>query len=87
MPGISPAKRAKKTKRVSSETATMLAMLESLPGAKRKYLTEKLRELMNEEISDQKWDTSLDSNSQPMLKMAVQALKEHRQGKSKPMNL
>jgi hypothetical protein len=83
---VSSSKRTKKTKSVSSETATMVAMLESLPGAKRRYLTEKLRELMNEEISDQKWDTTLDSNSQPMLKMAAQALKEHRQGKSKSMN-
>jgi hypothetical protein len=87
MHGVSSVKRAKKIKSVSSETITMLAMLESLPGAKRKYLTEKLRELINEEISDQKWDTIIDTNSQPMLKMAAQALKEHRQGKSKSMNL
>lgn len=86
MSALSSAKSAKKIKAVSSETATLFAMFESLSSAKRRYLTERLKELLNDEVSEQKWEKAFESNPQPMLKMASQALREHRQGKSKRMN-
>jgi len=78
---------SKAAKNISTETATVVGMLEALPSAKRKYLIEKLRELVSEEVAEQKWDSLLQSKPEPLLKMATKALKEHHDGKSKPMSL
>ncbi|NNM95582.1 MAG: hypothetical protein HKL88_09020 [Bacteroidia bacterium] len=77
----------RKTKNISTETATIVEVLEAMSAARRKYFVERLLEIVNEEIAEQKWDATLNFNPNPMLKIAEQAIKEHRKGKSKPLFL
>ena len=71
----------------SPETLTAMELLESIPQAKRKYIVEQLRSLVVEEEIEEKWDRLLESYPEPMLRMAKQAIQQHKTGKSKPMTL
>ena len=71
----------------SPETITAMELLESISPVKRKYIVEQLRSLVEEEGIEEKWDRLLETSPEPMLRMAKQAIQQHKSGKSKPMSL
>ena len=71
----------------SKETRTVIEIFEGLPAAKRKHLLEKVQDLNLEQESDTNWDNLLDSSPDPMIKMAKNALREHKSGRSKPSKI
>jgi len=69
----------------SKETTTAIGMLERVSATRRKLLVEKLQELLLEQESENKWEHLLETHPEPMLAMANNALREHKNGKSKLM--
>jgi len=74
-------------KTISADTETAIAILEDLPENRRKSVVEKLREIAFAETEDEKWDRLLEEHPEPMLQMAEAALKEHKVGLTKPLEL
>jgi hypothetical protein len=76
-----------KTTNYSKETRTVNEIFEGLSANKRKHLLEKIQELNLEQESESKWDTLLESSPDPMIKMAKNAIREHKSGHSKPAKI
>jgi hypothetical protein len=76
-----------KASKYSPEAITALEMMEKLSENNRKYVLEKLRDIVADTEVDTNWDNLLKEHPEPMIKMASKALKEHKEGKSTPMNL
>ncbi len=76
-----------KTANYSKETRTVIEILEGLPAAKRKHLLEKILDLNLEQESENNWDNLLESSPDPMIKMAKNALRNHKGGHSKPTKI
>ena len=73
-------------KTISADTTTAIAILEELSEDRRKSVVEKLRQIAAEEKSDENWERTLSKHPQPMLDMADEALKEHKNGLTKPLD-
>ena len=71
----------------SKETKTVIGMFEQLSAVRRKHLLEKIQELILEQESENKWEQLFETSPEPMLKMANNALRDHKNGKSKLMKL
>jgi hypothetical protein len=76
-----------KTINYSKETRTVIEIFEGLPANKRKHLLEKIQDMNLEQESESNWDNLLESSPDPMIKMAKNALKEHKSGHSKPTKI
>lgn len=71
----------------SKETKTIIRLFEQLLSLKRKQLLEKIQEITLDQQSENKWESLLESHPKPMIEMAKNALREHKNGRSKPMKL
>jgi len=71
---------------LSSETKTAIDLIENLPANDRKVIVEKLRDLIEEYEDEIGWDERFEKHPEPMLKLAEEALKEHAEGRSKPLD-
>ena len=60
-------------------------ILESINAVHRNQALEMLRNFAHELRSEQKWEELYSKHPGPMKKMAKQALKEHREGKSQEL--
>ena len=60
-------------------------ILESINAVHRNQALEMLRNFAHELRSEQKWEELYSKHPGPMKKMAKQALKEHREGKSQKL--
>lgn len=69
----------------SKETKTVIELFEGLSASERKYLLEKIQEVILEKESENKWDNLLELSPEPMKEMANRALREHKKGHSKPL--
>ena len=67
---------------LSPESLTAVEILESINSVHRNQALEMLRNFAYELRSEQKWEELYSKHPGPMNKMAKQALKEHREGKS-----
>ena len=76
-----------RTASYSKETKTIIRLFEHLPAIKRKKLLEKVQEITLEQESESKWEYLFESHPKPMIEMAKNALREHKNGRSKPMKL
>lgn len=70
---------------LSPESLTAVEILESINAVHRNQALEMLRNFALELCSDQKWEELYSKYPGPMKKMAKQALKEHREGKSQEL--
>ena len=71
---------------LSPETLTAVEILESISAIHRNQALEMLRNFAHELRSEQKWEELYSKKHPgPMKKMAKQALKEHREGKSQEL--
>ena len=70
---------------LSPESLTAIEILESINVTHRNQALEMLRTFAHELRSEQKWEELYSTHSGPMKKMAKQALKEHRDGKSRKL--
>lgn len=70
---------------MSPESLTAVEILESISVTHRAQALEVLRTFAYELRSEQKWEDLYSKHPGPMKKMAKQALKEHREGKSREM--
>ena len=67
---------------LSPESLTAVEILESISETHRDQALEMLRTFAYELRSERKWEELFSKHPGPMKKMAKQALKEHREGKS-----
>ena len=67
---------------LSPESLTAVEILESINVVHRNQALEMLRNFAHELRSEQKWQELYSKHPGPMKKMAKQALKVHREGKS-----
>ena len=70
---------------LSPESLTAVEILESINVVHRNQALEMLRNFAHELRSEQKWQELYSKHPGPMKKMAKQALKEHREGKSQKL--
>lgn len=70
---------------LSPESLTAVEILESINAVHRNQALELLRNFAHELRSEQKWEELYSKHPGPMKKMAKQALKEHREGKSREL--
>ena len=70
---------------LSPESLTAVEILESISAIHRNQALEMLRNFVHELRSEQKWEELYSKHPGPMKKMAKQALKEHREGKSQEL--
>jgi hypothetical protein len=70
---------------LSPESITAVEILESINSVYRNQALEMLRNFAHELHSEQKWEELYSKHPGPMKKMAKQALKEHREGKSQEL--
>jgi hypothetical protein len=70
---------------LSPESLTAVEILESINAVHRNQALEMLRNFAQELRSEQKWEELYSKHPEPMKKMAKQALKEHREGKSQEL--
>ncbi|RLE05363.1 MAG: hypothetical protein DRJ13_02150 [Bacteroidetes bacterium] len=70
---------------LSPQSLTAVEILESISQIHRNQALEMLRNFANELRSDQKWEELYSKHPEPMRQMAKQALKEHREGKSRAL--
>ena len=70
---------------MSPESLTAVEILESISVTHRAQALELLRTFAYELRSEQKWEDLCSKHPGPMKKMAKQALKEHREGKSREL--
>ena len=70
---------------LSPESLTAVEILESISAIHRNQALEMLRDFVHELRSEQKWEELYSKHPGPMKKMAKQALKEHREGKSQEL--
>ncbi len=70
---------------LSPESLTAVEILESISASHRNQALEMLRNFAYELRSEQKWEELYSKHPGPMKKMAKQALKEHRKGKSQAL--
>ncbi len=70
---------------LSPESLTAVEILESINSVHRNQALEMLRNFAYELRSEQKWEKLYSKHPGPMNKMAKQALKEHREGKSQEL--
>ena len=70
---------------LSPESLTAVEILESINAIHRNQALEMLRNFVHELRSEQKWEELYSKHPGPMRKMAKQALKEHREGKSREL--
>jgi len=68
---------------LSPESVTAVAILENISIDHRNQAVEMLRAFVNELSGEKKWEKLYLKHPEPMKKMASEALKEHRAGKSK----
>ncbi len=71
--------------RMSPESLTAVEILESISVIHRNQALEMLRTFAYELRSEQKWEELYSNHPGPMKNMAKQALKEHREGKSREL--
>jgi hypothetical protein len=72
-------------KHLTPESLTAVEILESIDTAHRNQALEMLRNFAYEVNSEQKWEELYSKHPEPMIKMARQALQEHRNGKSQEL--
>ena len=70
---------------LSPESLTAVEILESLNAVHRNQALEILKNFAHELRSEQRWEELYSKHPGPMKKMAKQALKEHREGKSQKL--
>jgi hypothetical protein len=70
---------------LSPESLTAVEILESINSVHRNQALEMLRNFAYELRSEQKWEELYSKHPGPMNKMAKQALKEHKEGKSQEL--
>jgi len=70
---------------LSPESLTAVEILESINESHRNQALELLRDFVHELRSEQKWEELYSTHPGPMKEMAKQALKEHREGKSREL--
>ena len=70
---------------LSPESLTAVEILESINAIHRNQALEMLRNFAHELRSEQKWEELYSKHPGPMREMAKQALKEHREGKSRAL--
>ena len=70
---------------LSPESLTAVDILESINAIHRNQALEMLRNFVHELRSEQKWEELYSKHPEPMREMAKQALKEHREGKSRKL--
>ena len=70
---------------LSPESLTAVEILESINAVHRNQALEVLRNFAYELHSEQNWEELYSKHPEPMKKMAKQALKEHREGKSQEL--
>ncbi len=73
------------TTSLSPESLTAVEILESISVTHRNQALDMLRTFAYELRSEQKWEEFYSKHPGPMKKMAKQALKEHREGKSREL--
>ena len=73
------------SKSLTPESLTAVEILESIDTVHRNQALEMLRKFVYEIHSEQKWEELYSKHPGPMKKMAKQALKEHREGKSQKL--
>ena len=73
------------SKSLTPESLTAVEILESIDTVHRNQALEMLRNFVYEIHSEQKWEELYSKHPGPMKKMAKQALKEHREGKSQEL--
>ena len=70
---------------LSPQTLTAVEILENIDESHRKQALEMLRNFAYELRSEQKWEELYSNHPGPMREMARQALKEHKEGKSRKL--
>ena len=70
---------------ISPQSLTAVEMLESIDANCRNQALEMLRNFAHELRSEQKWEELYSKHPGPMKKMAKQALKEYKEGKSREL--
>jgi len=68
-------------KTLSPESLTAVEMMETINVHKRNEALEILRNFISEIHSEQEWEELYSDHPEPMIKMARQAVQEHREGK------
>ena len=72
-------------KSLTPESLTAVEILEGIDKVHRNQALEMLRNFVYELHSEQKWEELYSKHPEPMIKMAMQALQEHRNGKSREL--
>ena len=70
---------------LSPQTLTAVEILENIDASHRNQALEMLRNFAYELRSEQKWGELYSDHSSPMREMANQALKDHKEGKSRKL--
>ena len=70
---------------LSPQTLTAVEILENIEPNHRNQALEMLRNFVYELRSEQKWEELYSNHSGPMREMAKQALKDHKEGKSRKL--
>lgn len=68
---------------LSPESLTAVEILENIDASHRNQALEVLRNFAYELRSEQRWEELYTNHPAPMKKMAKQALKDHKEGKSR----
>jgi len=70
---------------ISPQSLTAVEILENIDAIHRNQALDMLRSFAQELRSEQKWEELYSKHPGPMREMAKQALKEHREGKSREL--
>jgi len=70
---------------LSPQTLTAVEILENIDARHRNQALEMLRNFAYELRSEQKWEELYSNHPGPMREMAKQALKDHKEGKSRKL--
>ncbi len=70
---------------LSPQTLTAVEILENIDANHRNQALEMLRNFVYELRSEQKWEELYSDHPGPMREMAKQALKDHKEGKSRKL--
>jgi Tfp pilus assembly ATPase PilU len=70
---------------LSPQTLTAVEILENIDANHRNQALEMLRNFVYELRSEQKWEELYSNHPGPMREMAKQALKDHKEGKSRKL--
>ncbi len=70
---------------LSPQTLTAVEILENIDTNHRNQALEMLRNFVYELRSEQKWEELYSDHPGPMREMAKQALKDHKEGKSRKL--